>query len=288
MISSPHSATPATHATTIIQARDSTSSRTDPILQNPTRPQPCSGPDTHQLLSYVRLNEAYSTCNTSLQGSERSLNVGTAAYDNTPVEQLLQGKKYRQEAIEAQFDHTDPHLTGQPSGPVELQRESLRQRNNSVNDNDLRSTVAHTYIAPEHIERKHSNLTPHQPRRSFYNNTSELARPKNPTTNKQTNTLHLRDHGLEPLLHLAHAIQLLLLLARPVAQLRTLLGRLLLQLVAPRIDLALRPPTARRLPPIPIPQAAPAMARARTLCAPTPVQGLLCGDHAVGVWRRAA
>ena len=99
----------------------------------------------------------------------------------------MQGKKYRQEAIEAQFDHTDPHLTGQPSGPVELQRESLRQRNNSVNDNDLRSTVAHTYIAPEHIERKHSNLTPHQPRRSFYNNTSELARPKTQRqTNKQT------------------------------------------------------------------------------------------------------
>ena len=133
----------------------------------------------------MRLNEAYSTCNTSLQGSERSLNVGTAAYDNTPVEQLLQGKKYRQEAIEAQFDHTDPHLTGQPSGPVELQRESLRQRNNSVNDNDLRSTVAHTYIAPEHIERKHSNLTPHQPRRSFYNNNSELARQKKPQ--QQTN-----------------------------------------------------------------------------------------------------
>ena len=47
----------ATHATTIIQARSSTRSRTDPILQNPERPQPCSRPDIDTHTTRIALED---------------------------------------------------------------------------------------------------------------------------------------------------------------------------------------------------------------------------------------
>jgi hypothetical protein len=90
-----------------------------------------------------------------------------------------------------------------------------------------------------------------------------------------------RQHGLAPRpLRLAAPL-------RVTPRLRTLICRLLLLLLAPRLHIALQALAARRLHGPPVRKAAPLPARPMALCATPPVQGVFHGDYAPRERRRA-
>jgi hypothetical protein len=186
MISSPHTATPR-HT----QRRSSKLAAPHvraPIrsFKNPERPQPCSRPDTDTRTTRIALEDELKVESyPRVQASAVERRVGRRQHIcGSPIA----GKKYSGEAIEAQFEQFDPLLTGQPSELVELQRESLRQRNINVNNDNIRSTVAHTCIASRTYRPK--ALEPHATQKStssLYNKLQKLAQPPNTTNNPNLN-----------------------------------------------------------------------------------------------------
>ena len=149
---------------------------------------------------------------------------------------------------------------------------------------------AHPFTPPTLTRTSHKNAhfttpTRSKPHTTISNPHTSTANPPNYLPN--LHATHSRNNGLEPLLHLPHPLNLLVALIPP-AQLRPLLGRQLLLVLAPRAHEPLRPPATRRLPAVSVPQAAPPVARARAVRAPPPVQSLLRRRHAAAERRRAA